>query len=730
MNGKAGRTSSRWDSSSSAASKPGSSRVGDERLEPADVEGLPFDGTGLDHPALGRAERVEAGGQQRVQRRRQRAGLAALAHVGRQLLEEQRIAARSRDHSVERRGRQRRPGVEQPPAGLLVEWGRPQDGAPRPGRSRGEQLGTPDAQQQHGRRHRPAGELLDEVEQSRLRPVRVLEGEHERAAPGERGEEHPEGPRGGVGGGLAAEPERRRDRRRRPAPVLGRRHDRGQRVPAQRLQHHLAQRPVGDAVAVGRAVPDEHLRIGSRAGGELAHEPRLADPGLADEGHQLHPPRVAHPRQRGLQRGELALAPRQRRHVGVARAGRVEQRLHRRAQSQLPRGGLARQPRRRADHLAGGQGIAFGHQRGAGGHPETDVEHQRRLALELGQPALERRRGPDRAQALVLVARPAPEHREQAVRELLDHRVAVALKHRHRRLDAEAHRLLEHLGIQRLAAVAEAHVGRDADHLAPGRQRRLLLRAVEQRGERRRRREAEVVGELAPGDAGGGERLGPAAAELQRPHELEPERFAQRVLGDQRGELAQDALVAAEGEVGLDARAETGEAQLVEAGDLGGGEGLVAQAVQGRAAPQRHRRVQRLRGGGGIAAGQRGLALCRQAREAIRVDRLGAVELQRVAAPVPGDRGGAHRGAQARDDDLQRVGRIGRKPLAPERVDGAVRGDGLTASHEQEAEESQRLTAHGDGPVIEIERFHRPQDPELHVPPLASRRLRACRLSR
>ena len=57
------------------------------------------------------------------------------------------------------------------------------------------------------------------------------------------------------------------------------------------------------------------------------------------------------------------------------------------------------------------------------------------------------------------------------------------------------------------------------------------------------------------------------------------------MLGDQRGELAQDALVAAEGEIGLDARAETGEAQLVEAGDLGGGEGLVAQAVQGRPAP-------------------------------------------------------------------------------------------------------------------------------------------------
>ena len=52
--------------------------VGDERFEPADVERLALDGAGLDHPALRRAERVEAGGQQRVQRRWERAGLAAL----------------------------------------------------------------------------------------------------------------------------------------------------------------------------------------------------------------------------------------------------------------------------------------------------------------------------------------------------------------------------------------------------------------------------------------------------------------------------------------------------------------------------------------------------------------------------------------------------------------------------------------------------------------------------
>ena len=99
-------------------------------------------------------------------------------------------------------------------------------------------------------------------------------------------------------------------------------------------------------------MPDQHLRVGRRVARQLAHEPRLADPGLADEGHELHAPGPAHARQGGVERGELALAAGQRRRVGAPGADRVEQRPHRLAQAQLPDPGLARQPRRRADDLA------------------------------------------------------------------------------------------------------------------------------------------------------------------------------------------------------------------------------------------------------------------------------------------------------------------------------------------------------------------------------------------
>jgi hypothetical protein len=74
------------------------------------------------------------------------------------------------------------------------------------------------------------------------------------------------------------------------------------------------------------------------------------------------------------------------------------------------------------------------------------------------------------------------------------------------------------------------------------------------------------------------------------------------MLGHERRELAEQLLVASQGEVGLDARPETREAQLVQARDLRPREGLVAQLVQRRSAPERHRRMQRVAGGRRVPA--------------------------------------------------------------------------------------------------------------------------------
>jgi hypothetical protein len=92
-----------------------------ERGEAADVEQLAFGGTGLEQPSLGCAQRVEARGEQGVERRRERSRRAALADVRGELLEEQRVAARLGDDAAELRLRQSGSRREEPAGGPVVE---------------------------------------------------------------------------------------------------------------------------------------------------------------------------------------------------------------------------------------------------------------------------------------------------------------------------------------------------------------------------------------------------------------------------------------------------------------------------------------------------------------------------------------------------------------------------------------------------------------------------------
>ena len=71
--------------------------------------------------------------------------------------------------------------------------------------------------------------------------------------------------------------------------------------------------------------------------------------------------------------------------------------------------------------------------------------------------------------------------------------------------------------------------------------------------------------------------------------------LVERVLGDQRLELGDDAAAVAERELGLGAVGQRGQAQVVEPGG-GGGERLARRVGQRRAAPERERLAQR-RGG-------------------------------------------------------------------------------------------------------------------------------------
>ena len=99
--------------------------------------------------------------------------------------------------------------------------------------------------------------------------------------------------------------------------------------------------------------------------------------------------------------------------------------------------------------------------------------------------------------------------------------------------------------------------------------------------------EAELVAQGRPGGGEGGERFGLAAAAVQGEGEALVQALPQRVFAAQLGELGDGPLVAAGGELGVEAVLDALVAQLLEAGRLSLGERLVGDVGERRAPPQR-----------------------------------------------------------------------------------------------------------------------------------------------
>ena len=117
--------------------------------------------------------------------------------------------------------------------------------------------------------------------------------------------------------------------------------------------------------------------------------------------------------------------------------------------------------------------------------------------------------------------------------------------------------------------------------------------------QRRRRVDAELLGQGAPGLLVGGEGLRLAVAAVEGEHELAARALAQRLARDQRLDFADGLGVAAERELGLDPLLHEGEPELLEAARLGDGEGLV-ELRERRPAPQGDGIREKLRGGPGV----------------------------------------------------------------------------------------------------------------------------------
>ena len=149
------------------------------------VEDEPFDGTALEHAALGRLELVESPREQGLDRRGHHDLASALGRHGDHLLDEQGVAARrledpfsevirnpvgQRSEQLPRLlGRQR---LEEHVRGVQL--------SAAPGHAAVEQLGPRHAEEHDRRASAQVGDVLYEIEEGGLAPVDIVEEDHER----------------------------------------------------------------------------------------------------------------------------------------------------------------------------------------------------------------------------------------------------------------------------------------------------------------------------------------------------------------------------------------------------------------------------------------------------------------------------------------------------------------------------------------------------------------------
>ena len=166
---------------------------GGEIADGAEPEAAAHDGCALDHRALPVLEPVEAGREERLDRRRhgKHAAFAFLGCHRGHLLDEERVPFRRSGDVHPDLGREALADREEERFGLSVRQRVEHEGVGvrTSGDPRGvalDEVRARKAEEQHGCVANPAREVLDQVEERRLGPVDVLEAHDERARPGKR----------------------------------------------------------------------------------------------------------------------------------------------------------------------------------------------------------------------------------------------------------------------------------------------------------------------------------------------------------------------------------------------------------------------------------------------------------------------------------------------------------------------------------------------------------------
>ena len=324
---------------------------GGEHVAP---EGVP-DHRGVEqHRPRTRRERVDPRSDRREHRRGQFLWPSLVGDRGRELLEEQRVPFAGGHDAVDRRRGHLREQCRRHGHGLarrerLERQGGLADHAAPPRATGLEELESREREEHHPRVSHVRDEVVDQIEERRVGPVHVLEDDEDRVSLGEVLDEHPRGelevhdlvgrfvepeaedhaevPRGflrfgfGVEGGDGG---RKLGAGDLDAVVL---------VDVGDLSDDLACGSVRRAFFVRQAPAPQRDAAGRLdVSRQLASEARLADPGRAEDRHEVRPRRIDRPAPDAGEDLELVVATDERSAGHRARTGGVERCQH------LPRG--------------------------------------------------------------------------------------------------------------------------------------------------------------------------------------------------------------------------------------------------------------------------------------------------------------------------------------------------------------------------------------------------------
>ena len=213
-----------------------------------------------------------------------------------------------------------------------------------------------------------------------------------------------------------------------------------------------------------------------------------------------------------------------------------------------------------------------------------------------------------------------------------------------------------------------------------------------ERAQIRRRLDAQAVDQRLVSAAVGLERLGLTSGTVEGEHLLAAEALAERVLADERLELAGHLGVAAAGEVRVDAVADARQAKILQPRDLRLCEPGVGHVGEGRPAPQLQRASQRRRRLPGLAGAELRPAVADKPLELVGVE-LARRQPQRISASLRAKDALAERAAKPRGHDVDRLPAPCRAGTLPELVEGSIDGHDGAARKQQQSEQRERPAA-------------------------------------